>query len=65
MNLGAMSLTFRDYANAEKSFAKVEEAWPNSIEAHLYMATPWRVSAPRTARTAPRTPWPSTTACCS
>ncbi|MFP2934460.1 tetratricopeptide repeat protein, partial [Pyxidicoccus sp. 3LG] len=38
LNLGAMALSYRDYAGAERSFSKVTELEPESPEARLYLA---------------------------
>ncbi|WP_246357297.1 tetratricopeptide repeat protein [Pyxidicoccus fallax] len=38
LNLGAMALSYRDYAGAERSFTKVTELEPDSADARLYLA---------------------------
>jgi tetratricopeptide (TPR) repeat protein len=38
LNLGAMALSYRDYAGAERSFSKATELEPGSSDARLYLA---------------------------
>jgi tetratricopeptide (TPR) repeat protein len=38
LNLGAMALSYRDYAGAERSFTRVTELEPDSADARLYLA---------------------------